>query len=310
MIRTIGGRMVIALRNIELQSTQRSRSPTQLVKQLTHDRHQRRVTLRPDHLVDSGETQLHRHPRGCRAKHGRVRAFPELLIPVLHQRRPFATLRKHEARIRQIRPKLPIRNLKNLIGLLPGRHRNHLRTPIPGISAKAVPASRAFAMDKNTVAQAVLPTLLQRHLPRANRVITAHNINQTVKRPPAPGTDMRTRSPLILTGPERPGDRNRRIDTSVRPRLPQHRLQRIRLGIQTNRRPAAFPVPRLPAPVGTRLLVPALSLEKPPALDARAAHTLLTRTHTATTPPVVMHPAHATRVNVTRTTVDAACAIV
>nr|DAV46482.1 MAG TPA: hypothetical protein [Caudoviricetes sp.] len=310
MIRTIGGRMVIAFGNIELQSAQRSRSPTQLVEQLTHDRHQRRVTFRPDHLVDSGETQLHSHPRGRSTKHRSVRTLPELLIPMLHQRRPFATLRKHEARIRQIRSKLPIGNLKNLIGLLLSRHRNHLRTPIPGISAKAVPASRAFAMDKNTVAQAVLSPLLQRHLPRANRIIATHNISGPVKRQPAPRTRVRTRVPLVIARPERLGNGNRHIDVSISPRLPQHRLQRIRLGIQTNRKPAAFPVPRLPTPVGTRLLIPALSLEKPSALDACTAHTLLTRTHATTTPPVVMHPAHAARMNVTRTAVDAACTIV
>ena len=165
-------------------------------------------------------------------------------------------------------------------------------------------------MDKNTVAQAVLSPLLQRHLPRANRIIATHNISGPVKRQPAPRTRVRTRVPLVIARPERLGNRNRHIDVSISPRLPQHRLQRIRLGIQTNRRPAAFPVPRLPTPVGTRLLIPALSLEKPSALDACTAHTLLTRTHATTTPPVVMHPAHAARMNVTRTAVDAACTIV
>ena len=115
MIRTIRSGMVVSLRHIELQRTHRSRSPTQLVKQLTHDRHQRRITTSRKHLIDRRETQLDSHPGRSRTQHRSIRTTPILLIPMSNQRQPLPTLGENLVSRRQIRPQLPIRNLQNLI---------------------------------------------------------------------------------------------------------------------------------------------------------------------------------------------------
>ena len=115
MIRTIRSGMVVGLRHIELQRTHRSRSPAQFVKQLAHDRHQRRITTSRKHLIDCRETQLDSHPGRSRTQHRSIRTTPILLIPMSDQRQPLPTLGENLVSRRQIRPQLPIRNLQNLI---------------------------------------------------------------------------------------------------------------------------------------------------------------------------------------------------
>ena len=151
-------------------------------------------------------------------------------------------------------------------------------------------------MNDNPISQRVFTTLLQRHTPSANRKIITQNINRPVKRQLTNRTRMRTRVPLVLGSPKTSRNTPPPPDTGIRPRLPQHRLQRLRSTIGS-RTLSLQTLETLTTTSRTKSLVPTLSLKKRATCQTRTTHTTLTGT-TATTPPtIIMRPTHPMSMN-------------
>ena len=151
-------------------------------------------------------------------------------------------------------------------------------------------------MNDNPISQRVLTTLLQRHTPSTNRKIITQNINRPVKRQPTNRTRMRTRVPLVLGSPKTSRNTPPPPHTGIRPRLPQHRLQRLRSTIRS-RTLSLQTLKTLTTTSRTKSLVPTLSLKKRTTRQTRTTHTTLTGT-TATTPPtIIMRPTHPMSMN-------------